>query len=94
MGTFDSVNSDAVGTTVIDGGEDGHLAVLFRERGGGIGAPQLVGRFHNDPALVRVGGPRVRLSIRREHLVFAHQSQQPLLPDTDALVPQAGPDFR
>ena len=63
VGPFDLMNADAVGGAVIDGGEDGHLPVLFGEGGRAIGAPQLVGRFRDDVALV---APAARASRHKD----------------------------
>lgn len=64
------MNADAIGRAVVDAGEDGQLALLFGEGGSGIRAPQLIGHFREDAALVRIAGAHVRLSVREQQLVF------------------------
>src|SRR4051794_10060988 len=87
------MNADAVGGAVIDGSEDGYLPVLFGEGRRAIGAPQLVGRFRDDVALVRIARACIWLSVRRQQLVFSHYPQHPILPDPDAFMPQSRPDL-
>src|SRR5262245_22668627 len=75
------------------GGKDRHLTVLFREGRGGIGAPQLVGCFRDDAPLMRIGRARIRLSARREQLIFAHDTEHPFLPGANPLMPKPRPDL-
>lgn len=71
MGALDYVDADAVGGTVIDGCEDGHLAVLVGERGGGVCAPDLIGLLGDNAALMRVAGARPVAAAGRATDVYA-----------------------
>ena len=93
MGPFDRVNAEAIGAAVVDGGEDGHLAILFGEGRRGVGAPQLIRSIRHDAALMRIGRARIWPSARREQLVFAHYTEHPILPGANALMPEPGPDL-
>lgn len=66
MRAFDGVNADAVGAAMIDGGEDGYLAILFGEGRSAVGSPQLVRALGDNSPLVGVGRTRRGLSTWRE----------------------------
>ena len=78
---------------MIDGGKYGHLTVLFGEGRRGVSAPQLIWSFRYDAALMRIGRAHSGLSARREQLVFAHDTEHPILPGANALMPEPRPDL-
>src|SRR4051812_33932923 len=71
--TGNSMNAEAVGGAMIDGGENRYLPVLFREGGGRVRSPQLVRRVDDDCSFVWVARPGGRGSAWRKQLILSHQ---------------------
>jgi hypothetical protein len=78
------VNAQAVSRIVVDHSKDRHLAVLSRKTRRRVDAPHLVGPFGEDRSIVALGLGWLRLPLRRQQPVFAHQPQHAPLGGTHA----------
>jgi hypothetical protein len=82
---------DNLGVEVVDGGEHPDPTLLGRLHQGGIGAPHHVRGLGQNGAVMVVGRAQ-RPPIRREQLIVAHQAQDAIAANRQAIM-QAGPDF-
>ena len=69
------VNAQALRRGVIHHGEDGHPAFGQGEAHRGVDAPHRVGPLGQDRAVVALRLNRLRLPLRRQQIVLAHQPQ-------------------
>ena len=69
------VDAQAAGRAVADHGEDGKLSIPESEASRGVDAPHLVGPPGQDGSLVPLRLDRLRLPLRRQQFVLAHQAQ-------------------
>src|SRR3954468_3618344 len=87
------VPAEELGVPVFGDAEQPDLAVLDGGDLGRVGGPHDVRRLSDDVAVVRCLGPLVG-AVRRQQSVLAHQAQDALAGDADAVThAQAGPDL-
>ena len=87
------VPAEGFGVPVLGDGEEPDLAVADGGDLGGVGRPHEVRRLGDDAAVVRLGRAALR-AVRRQQGVLAHQPQDPLARDADAVEhAQARPDL-
>jgi len=89
-GAWRGVDADAVGRAVIDGDEDGDLALAGDSRGQ-VGAPHHVHRLRDDGAVVGARPARRAGSRPGEQAMHAHQPQRPTAGGGHATIPQPRP---
>src|SRR5947199_4160795 len=87
------MNSHAFRCTVIDRGKDGNRSVRLSARGGGIGAPHLIGSLGHDLSFMRVTPNWLRLTRWREQRMGPQQPQNPIFRSPDPRMTQASPDL-
>ena len=87
------VDAHAIGGAVINGGKDRHLAVRHRQRGRCVGTPDLVERFGDNRALVRIAVVHRGTTSRRQQFCRTHQTQDTMFRRTNAGIPQPRPDL-
>src|SRR5579871_3055056 len=87
------VDADALGRAVVDGSEDGDVALGERVRGRRVCPPHLVGALGRDRPVVGTGPEDATSPGRRQESVFAHEPQHALLGGTNALRAESSPGF-
>jgi hypothetical protein len=88
-----AVDADAFRRAMVDGDEDGNLAVLDGDRRGHVGAPHGVDRLRDDRAVVVARATRAAHAGRGLQAVLAHQAAHALLRCPQARMAQPRPDL-
>ena len=87
------VDADAFGRALVDGDEDGDLAVLEGEGGGHICSPHGIDGFGDDRAVMVARTARSTQAGRGLKAVLSHQAAHALLRGTQTRVTQPRPDL-
>ena len=87
------VDADAFRRAMIDGDEDGDLAVLDGEGCGHVGSPHPVDGLRDDRPVVVARAAGAAHAGRRREAILAHQAAHPLPRGAQALVTQPRPDL-
>jgi hypothetical protein len=78
---------------MVDGDEDGDMAVLDGDRRGHVGSPHRIDRLRDDRAVVVSRATRAAHAGRRRQAVFAHQAAHALLRRPRARMAQPRPNL-
>ena len=85
------MNAHTLGRALVDGGEDGHLAVVERDRCRGVDAPHPVGTIGGDGSAMGLVGDGQGLALGRQQPGLPHQAQHPGYRAADPCHPKACP---
>jgi hypothetical protein len=90
---FGGMNTNTFQGTVIHGKEDSRLAVFGGESSSHICAPHIVDPIGGDSAVMDSWPRGAAPAMRRQELVFSHQTQNPSFRGSDASIAESGPHF-